>query len=204
MLGSNGTCAITVAFNPLTAGAKTDTLTIPTDHGNVDVVLYGTGVAVNALGQLSIARPANFGTRRIGDPARTQPVTIRNTGTAALGTIAASSSTSDFQVAIGNDADSSGSITDSASSTDEWLGNSSSDATMAAPSAGAAWLVGTKQPKQVRLSLLLQTLNSYSGSPPTLTPFEDRTSGYPTIGSYNPRFRSAQIVVAPRAWNLAE
>jgi Ca2+-binding RTX toxin-like protein len=101
VLGANGTCAVTVAFNPLTAGAKTDTLTIPTDHGNVDVVLNGTGVAVNALGQLSIARPANFGTRRIGDPARTQPVTIRNTGTAALGTIAASSSTSDFQVAIG-------------------------------------------------------------------------------------------------------
>ena len=62
------------------------------------------------------------------------------------------------------------------------------------------------QLRQVRLSLLLQTLNQYAGSPPTVTASEDRTSPYPPFatGAAVPRYRSVRMVVAPRAWNLTE
>lgn len=107
----------------------------------------------------------------------------------------------DFQVAVGVDNTGDGVITDSASTTDEWLGNNASDSTLSGP----PWFgTGQPKPRQVRLSLLLQTMNSYGGASPSITPFEDRTTYPSTSSSYNPRYRSAQIVVAPRGWNLSE
>jgi prepilin-type N-terminal cleavage/methylation domain-containing protein len=111
----------------------------------------------------------------------------------------------DFQIALGNDADISGTITDTASTADEWLGNNAGDATMSLP----PWMTGTKQPRQVRISLVLQTLTQYSGPVPSPIPsgttgFEDRTTYPTTTSNYNPRYRSMQEVVAPRAWNLSE
>ena len=60
----------------------------------------------------------------------------------------------------------SGTITDSP---DEWLGNQSGELPLATP----PWT--TTAYRQVRISLLLQTINTYSGAPPTTTPSEDRT-----------------------------
>ena len=101
VLGGGGTCIINVGFSPATAGPKTATLTVPTDAGNVVVVLNGTGTAVATAAQATIARPASFGTRRIGDPARTQTVTIRNDGTANLTSARRRRARRDFTVQLG-------------------------------------------------------------------------------------------------------
>jgi hypothetical protein len=110
----------------------------------------------------------------------------------------------DFQVAIGIDSNSDGLLTDA--SPDEWIGNAAGDVLPATP-----WNPSTTttppQMRQVRLSLLLQTLQGYAGSSPmfpdpSMTGFEDRTT-YPTT-TPTPRYRSVRLVVAPRAWNLAE
>jgi prepilin-type N-terminal cleavage/methylation domain-containing protein len=112
----------------------------------------------------------------------------------------------DFQVAVGVDANADGVITESAGSpsTDEWFGNAASE-TVAAP----PWNTVSTYPqlKQVRVGLILQTLNSYPGTPAPLTALEDRPfSSYPTVaaGANAPRYRAVRMVVAPRAWNLAE
>jgi hypothetical protein len=108
----------------------------------------------------------------------------------------------DFQVAVGNDANTNGAIDEGAPATDEWIGNASGETI---PGAASGTLPTTV--RQVRLSLLFQTLNGYAGAPPVITAFEDRPSNtYPTMttGGTSPRYRSARIVVSPRAWNLTE
>jgi hypothetical protein len=111
----------------------------------------------------------------------------------------------DFQVAIGNDANQDGVVTENtgAPATDEWIGNATGETLGVPPwNAGA----GTPQPKQVRLTFLLRTVNAYGGALPNVTPAEDRPlASYPTYtGVRAPRYRVARTVVAPRAWNLAE
>jgi prepilin-type N-terminal cleavage/methylation domain-containing protein len=110
----------------------------------------------------------------------------------------------DFQVAVGVDNNpTDGAITENtgSKSTDEWYGNSSSDAALPTPTSAAPWTTL----KQVRLSLMVQSMNSYPGAGTTLSQgFEDRPlSSYPSV-TPTPRYRAASIVVAPRAWNLAE
>jgi hypothetical protein len=113
----------------------------------------------------------------------------------------------DFQVAIGNDGNGDGVITESASSpaTDEWIGNASGE-TIPAPPWNAGNLATPPQLRQLRLSVLFQTANSYGGVAATLPIFEDRpASSYPSVASSGaPRYRSMRMVVSPRAWNLAE
>ena len=101
VLGGNGTCSITVGFSPAAAGARTATLTVPTDAGNVTVTLTGTGTAVATAAQATIAKPASFGTRRIGDPLVTRAVPVRNDGTAPLVISSATSSLAAFTVDLG-------------------------------------------------------------------------------------------------------
>jgi hypothetical protein len=108
----------------------------------------------------------------------------------------------DFQVAIGIDGNSDGVLTDS--SPDEFIGNVAGETLPATP-----WNSPTTAPqlRQVRLSLLLQTNQGYPGSSPmfpaaSMQGFEDRTT-YTSV-SPSPRYRSVRLVVAPRAWNLAE
>jgi len=101
VLGGAGTCSVTVGFSPAATGARTATLTVPTDAGNVVVTLNGTGTAVATAAQATITKAAAFGTRRIGDPARVQNVSVRNDGNANLIISQATSSTSDFSVQIG-------------------------------------------------------------------------------------------------------
>jgi prepilin-type N-terminal cleavage/methylation domain-containing protein len=100
----------------------------------------------------------------------------------------------DFQVATGADANSDGNI-------DQWYGDVAGE-TLPANTSGA-W---TANVKQVRMSLTLRTITKYSGAQPALTAFEDRSlaSYPPTDVAYQPRYRSAQMIVAPRAWNLTE
>jgi prepilin-type N-terminal cleavage/methylation domain-containing protein len=112
----------------------------------------------------------------------------------------------DFQVAIGNDGNGDGVITESTSAPagDEWIGNAAGETVPATPW-NAASATTPPQLKQLRLSLLLQTLNSYPGSGPALPAFEDRpASSYPSVAAGSPRYRAVRMVVAPRAWNLAE
>jgi Ca2+-binding RTX toxin-like protein len=101
VLGGSGTCTINVGFSPTVAATETAILTVPTDAGDVTVNLTGTGTAVATAAQATIRRPASFGTRRIGDPARVQNVTIRNDGNANLIIASAVASTPDFSVQIG-------------------------------------------------------------------------------------------------------
>jgi prepilin-type N-terminal cleavage/methylation domain-containing protein len=110
----------------------------------------------------------------------------------------------DFQVAVGSDNSGTG-----AGTTMDWIGDSWGE-TLAPPTVAAPWNSSdlTKvQYRQVRLSLLLQTVNLYPGSPAAITPFEDRpASSYPqfTPGQNSQRYRAMRIIVAPRAWNLSE
>jgi len=112
----------------------------------------------------------------------------------------------DFQIAVGNDGNGDGIITESASSpgTDEWIGNASGETLPATPWSSSS-ATTPPQLKQVRVSLLLQTLNSYAGVSPTVSAAEDRpAASYPSSASGGPRYRSMRMVIAPRAWNLAE
>ena len=96
----------------------------------------------------------------------------------------------DFQVAVGADQNSDGAM-------DLWYG-AAGEALPATP-----WGTGISALKQVRLSLLVQTMNSYPGASPPLTTVENRTT-FPSTAAGNPRYRAAHMIVAPRAWNLDE
>ena len=108
----------------------------------------------------------------------------------------------DFQIAVGNDLDGSGTITDTP---DEWVGNQVGELPLAIPPWNSGTLTVMPQYRQVRISLVLRTLNTYSGSPPTVTASEDRTTYPPyVVGNDVPRYRQVRMIVAPRAWNLTE
>jgi prepilin-type N-terminal cleavage/methylation domain-containing protein len=114
----------------------------------------------------------------------------------------------DFQAAIGNDGDGDGVITENASapSSDEWIGNAAGE-TLPAPPWNASNLATPPQLRQVRLSFLFQTSNSYGGVAAALLAFEDRpASSYPSVSAATggPRYRSVRMTVSPRAWNLGE
>jgi type IV pilus assembly protein PilW len=101
----------------------------------------------------------------------------------------------DFQIAVGADTNGDGIVTESTSSpnTDEWIGNASSEVVSSVP-----W----NQLRQVRISLLLNTLNEYPGTLTAVAAFEDGQAHLAVAAGA--RYRSARMVVAPRAWNLSE
>jgi prepilin-type N-terminal cleavage/methylation domain-containing protein len=110
----------------------------------------------------------------------------------------------DFQVAVGRDTSGTGTGINLDWTGDAW-GESLDDPNV------KPWnlspLTTPPQYRQVRLSLLLQTSNYYPGTPSAIIPFEDRPlASYPTFiaGQNSQRYRSMRIIVAPRAWNLAE
>jgi hypothetical protein len=113
----------------------------------------------------------------------------------------------DLQVAIGNDVNGNGTIDENsgAPATDEWIGNSWGETIPALPW-NSSNLATLPQLRQVRVSMLFQTMNSYGGVAAPLTAFEDRpAASYPSVAAAGgPRYRSMRVVVSPRAWNLAE
>jgi hypothetical protein len=107
----------------------------------------------------------------------------------------------DLQAAVGIDGNADGIITEVAGgASDEWYGNASGE-TVALPPWNRA---GTSdpQPRQLRLTIVVQTLNSYPGVAPTIGPFEDRATYPSTLTGGGPRYRSERVVIAPRIWNL--
>jgi hypothetical protein len=113
----------------------------------------------------------------------------------------------DFQVAVGNDGNGDGVISETSASpgSDEWIGNGAGEI-IPAPPWNAGSLATPPQLRQLRLSLLFQTANSYGGVAAPLPTFEDRpASSYPSVAAAGaPRYRAMRITVSPRAWNLAE
>ena len=86
-LAAGANCAISVTFTPTAAGARSGSVTITDNSGNVsgtaqNVVLSGTGQAVP--GASLSATTLTFAGQSIGTTSAAQPVTLTNTGTAAL------------------------------------------------------------------------------------------------------------------------
>src|SRR5260370_42081276 len=107
----------------------------------------------------------------------------------------------DLQAAVGIDGEGDGIITEvTGGANDEWFGNASGE-TIAAPPWNRAG-TGDPQLRQLRLTTVAQTLNSYTGIAPTIGPFEDRTTYPSTAAGGGPRYRSERVVIAPRIWNL--
>jgi hypothetical protein len=81
-LGAGASCTVSVAFRPTATGARTGTLTIASNAGTSTVSLSGTGTAP---GPALSATPSSlsFATTVVGTTSAAQPVTVRNTGTAA-------------------------------------------------------------------------------------------------------------------------
>ncbi len=99
-LGSNASCTITVAFAPLSTGAKTGAVTI-TDDANGSphsVALTGNGTPVLAPGIGLSAASLDFGAQTITTTSSSKTVTITNTGTAdlAISGIVKTDANSDF------------------------------------------------------------------------------------------------------------
>jgi type IV pilus assembly protein PilW len=103
----------------------------------------------------------------------------------------------DFQVAVGSDSNADGLLTDA--TPDEWVGNASGETLPALPWNQAAG-VGA-QLRAIRATLMVRTSSKYSGDAPALAAIEDRTA-YPTPGQGTFRYRTMQMRVAPRVWNL--
>jgi prepilin-type N-terminal cleavage/methylation domain-containing protein len=193
---------------PYTTRPTTGTLSFGTLAGNV-VAPTGVTIALAAGSPVFKAATYTFYVASTGSFANM--LMIDANGVASTDHVAgaqpAVEGAIDFQVAIGNDTNGDGLLTDA--SPDEWIGNAAGETPLTMPTLGwnSSTLTTMPQVRQVRLSLVVQTLNSYPGTPSTLTNFEDRPIGsYPitTSGTYGPRYRSMRIVVAPRAWNLTE
>jgi MYXO-CTERM domain-containing protein len=86
-VSSGASCAITTAFKPTAAGARSADLLLVTDGGaQFHLVLNGTGVAVATSTPSLAISPQNFdyGTVAIGAAAATRRFTLTNSGAAAL------------------------------------------------------------------------------------------------------------------------
>jgi hypothetical protein len=108
----------------------------------------------------------------------------------------------DFQIAVGRDgAPYDGVLTEPEVPPDDWIGNVSGDVLPALPWNYAA----NTDPslRGIRASLMVRTLNEYSGTPPPLPQLEDRKT-YPAVGTstFRYRYRTLHIEVEPRMWNL--
>lgn len=79
-LAAGASCAVSVAFKPTAAGARSGTVTINWTGGSRAVALSGTGQAAVSQGQLAMPGPLNFGSQSVGTPSALQSATITNTG----------------------------------------------------------------------------------------------------------------------------
>jgi len=84
-VAAEGNCAINITFTPLALGTRTASLTITDDAANSPqtVSLTGTGVATAPVAGVSPGS-LTFGNQNLGTTSGSQPVTLSNTGNAAL------------------------------------------------------------------------------------------------------------------------
>jgi hypothetical protein len=85
VIALNGTCQISVKFDPSTSGTQTGTLTVPGNiaGGQETVSLSGSGSAQSAL--VLLPNSANFDDIQVATTSTPQQVTISNTSAAAVG-----------------------------------------------------------------------------------------------------------------------
>ena len=83
-IASNGTCQISVTFDPSTSGTRTGTLTVPGNiaSGQETVSLTGTGTTQSAI--VLLPNSVNFGDLQVSTVSTAQQVTISNTSTASI------------------------------------------------------------------------------------------------------------------------
>ncbi|MGC2512659.1 MAG: choice-of-anchor D domain-containing protein, partial [Acidobacteriaceae bacterium] len=83
-IAANGTCQISVTFDPSTSGTRTGTLTVPGNiaSGQETVSLSGTGTTQSAI--VLLPNSVNFGDLQVSTVSTAQQVTISNTGTASI------------------------------------------------------------------------------------------------------------------------
>jgi hypothetical protein len=95
-LASNAGCTVAIEFQPTASGTRTGSLSITDSVGTQTASLSGVGVlpATDALAPLSLG----FAAQQLNTSSATQPVTLTNTGDAALLLIAAQIASGDFTV----------------------------------------------------------------------------------------------------------
>jgi subtilisin len=84
-LAPSGSCKVTLAFKPKSAGTKTGTLTVPSndpDTATVKVSLSGNGVAIPNIAVSS--KSEDFGNVTVGNSSTARSVTISNNGNGEL------------------------------------------------------------------------------------------------------------------------
>jgi prepilin-type N-terminal cleavage/methylation domain-containing protein len=106
----------------------------------------------------------------------------------------------DFQIAVGFDNDATGTLTDSASASDEWVGNATGETAINVIGPPPDWA----KARQIRIGLRIATASRFSGAATAELALENRPATTPNTTGGNPRWRPLRMVVAPRAWNLAE
>ncbi|OQW91637.1 MAG: hypothetical protein BWK78_04045, partial [Thiotrichaceae bacterium IS1] len=104
-LAPGGTCSFSIRFQPTTAGAKSGSLSIPSndpDTANLTVTVTGNGIAL--LPNIVVTPTTfNFGNVNVGANS-TKAITISNTGNAnlSLGTMSWTSANGEFTLDTGN------------------------------------------------------------------------------------------------------
>ncbi len=83
-IAANGTCQISVTFDPSASGTRTGTLTVPANiaGGQETVSLSGTGTTQPAI--VLLPNSVNFGDQQVATVSAAQQVTISNTSTATI------------------------------------------------------------------------------------------------------------------------
>jgi len=216
--------ALTLTFDAQATAATTPTQLVSSGTSPITGMVAGTYVFKAATYTFFVVPPTTNGSGNLTLYSNT--LMVDPNGVASLNHLDYTSTTStpptvqpavegiiDFQAAIGEDTDQDGKINDTnPAATDEWLGNAASELSTWPASLdpntnpwNQATLATMPQLRQVRIGLIVQTMNKYAGgSAANLPTFEDRTTLPSTSANGNPRYRPIRMVVAPRAWNLSE
>jgi hypothetical protein len=104
-VAAGATCALSLAFKPAAAGARSTTLTIASNGvGSPQTAgATGTGVAGSSPGQLSFAASTAFGNQTVGSTSGAKTVTVTNVGGAAVSVQSiVSSNATEFPVTSSN------------------------------------------------------------------------------------------------------
>jgi prepilin-type N-terminal cleavage/methylation domain-containing protein len=123
----------------------------------------------------------------------------------------------DLQIAVGFDGLGTnavdGVIVDNANGTDEWIGNAgtteytTNPGLLALNANSTTWypsVTTNASPRQIRLTMIVRSLNQYAGTAAALNGAENRNTVFGGSTTVASRYRQLRAVVAPRAWNPTE